>query len=107
MLNVEVVLCEECGNFQQTPAVVCRRCGADHVKNVKIPGRGRLYTYTTIHVAPDNWNKRVPYVVGVLEMMSGLLMTASYTEDSSDKLVIGDDFNVCVEDGRFVFQKVL
>lgn len=104
MPNVRVVLCEECGNTQLAPVVVCRRCGAGQVKNAEIPGRGRLYTYTTIHVPPDNWAKKVPYVVGVLRMTNGLLMTASYTKDACDTLMIGDEINVWVEDGRYVFQ---
>ncbi len=104
MPNVEVVMCEECRNLQLAPAVVCRKCGAEQVNNAEIPGRGKLYTYTTIHVPPDNWNKQVPYVVGVLKMMDGLLLTASYTESSYDKLEIGNEFDVWVEDGMFVFQ---
>ncbi len=102
-MPVEVVMCEECNNLQLAPAVVCRRCGAGHVRNTELPGRGRLYTYTTIHVPPENWNKKVPYVVGVLRMINGLLLTASCREDSFDKLVIGDEFDVWVENSSFIF----
>lgn len=45
--------CEECGYVTATPKAACVRCGSRDVVRVDLPTTGRVYTKSTIEIAPD------------------------------------------------------
>jgi hypothetical protein len=61
--------CTGCGRFVWYPAAVCRACGGEAHEWTRVSGRGRLFTWVTVHRAfLPGWADRVPYVTALVEL---------------------------------------
>ncbi|AOP35275.1 hypothetical protein A0128_16355 [Leptospira tipperaryensis] len=64
--------CNSCG-FQMTePSVACTSCGSSETSEIQFSGKGKIYTYTVVHVGFGHLAKRAPYVLAVVELEEGI-----------------------------------
>lgn len=64
------VACADCG-LKVFPATdVCPGCLSTRLQPLPLGSAGRLYSYTTVHVAPPGWE--TPYVVGYVDCPEGV-----------------------------------
>lgn len=89
MMNVMVFKCSSCDRLQVPPAYLCRFCKSDKLQEMEIPGRGVLYTYSTVHVPIASLEKEAPYTVIIVELKEGCKLTGRLVKPSSEKLAIG------------------
>jgi uncharacterized OB-fold protein len=91
--------CTQCGKIHLPPRPLCDNCYSQNFTWVKITGKGKLLTYTTIHVAPQQFQDIAPYAVGILELENGLKLPGMITTSTPEKLHIGMelkiDFTTC------------
>jgi len=60
--------CDSCGRFRFPPLSGCRHCGATAAEWVRVAGRGRVFSHTTVaHAAFPDLRGDVPYSVVVVE----------------------------------------
>ncbi len=52
------------------PQPICTGCQGDHLEWVESSGRGRVYSFTTVH-RPPRPEFDVPYVVAIVELDEG------------------------------------
>ena len=75
----------------------CNTCG-------EVFGKGKIYTYSVIRSAPDDFKKSAPYAVAVIELEEGAKLTTQLVDCDVDSLEIGDDvemvFRRVREDGE-------
>jgi len=45
--------CTKCGHVTATPKAACVRCGSREVLEVRLPNTGRVYSKSTIEIAPE------------------------------------------------------
>lgn len=66
--------CKSCGTqfFPQHP--VCPSCMSEDVAETAMPTRGKLYSFTTLHVGAKKWNK--PLSVGYVDLDNGVRVFA-------------------------------
>lgn len=64
------VQCADCGMKVFPVTDVCPDCLSTSLKELMLGGEGRLYSYTTVHVAPPGW--QTPYVVGYVDTPEGV-----------------------------------
>jgi uncharacterized OB-fold protein len=64
--------CSKCGELLLPPRPMCTKCLSTDLKWVELEKRGRLLTYTTIHVAPTQFQSMAPYTVGIIELKDDL-----------------------------------
>ena len=64
--------CSKCGNLLLPPRPMCTKCLSTDLKWVELEKRGKLLTYTVIHVAPTQFQSMVPYTVGIVKLKDGL-----------------------------------
>jgi len=64
--------CSNCGNLLLPPRPMCTKCLSTDLKWVELEKRGKLLTYTVIHVAPTQFQSMVPYTVGIVKLKDGL-----------------------------------
>ncbi|RMG26935.1 MAG: Zn-ribbon domain-containing OB-fold protein [Methanobacteriota archaeon] len=69
------VRCKDCNNVMVPPRPVCRACQSTNIEIHPIEGRGKLLTWTTIHVGPPSYEDNVPYTVGIVEFDNGERLT--------------------------------
>ena len=52
-------------------------------------GRGEVYSFTVIHAPPEGFGKYVPYMVALIRLAEGPLITAQLTDVDEDEVRIG------------------
>lgn len=64
--------CNKCGKIILPPRPVCPKCLSKNLSWVQLNNRGKLLTYTIIHVAPERFQSMVPYALGIIELEDGV-----------------------------------
>jgi uncharacterized OB-fold protein len=84
--------CPACSRFNHPPSWLCPGCHSEQLLYRKVSGRGRLYSYTTIHDAPaPGFRDLVPLLVGVVELLEQphLLMVTNLVDVNPAAVRIG------------------
>ncbi len=55
----------------------------------KLSGKGEIFSYTIIHVAPKNFEKQVPYAVAIIRLDEGPRLTAQIVDTPLEEIKIG------------------
>jgi uncharacterized OB-fold protein len=64
--------CNACGKDHYYPRPFCPSCWSDDVSWKEASGRGKLYTYSVVHVNDlPPFNERVPYVAAIVQLDEG------------------------------------
>jgi uncharacterized OB-fold protein len=91
--------CEKCGKIHLPPRPICDNCYGQTFKWIQVSGKGKLLTYTVIHVAPPQFQALAPYAVGIVQLENGLKLPGMISGSSEGALRIGMDlaldFNAC------------
>jgi uncharacterized protein len=91
--------CLKCGKIHLPPRPLCDNCFSQEFKWVNVSGKGKLVTYTIIHVAPQQFQALTPYPVGIVELESGLKIPGMINGTTQENLKIGMeltlDFGTC------------
>jgi hypothetical protein len=91
--------CKRCGKTHLPPRPLCDKCFAQEFEWVEVSGRGKLLTYTVIHIAPPQFQAMAPYAVGIVQLENGLRMPGMISGVAQEQLRIGMeltmDFGIC------------
>ena len=81
--------CGACGAVWHPPLPICPECGASSVSWVPASGRGKVFSYTIVHVAahPD-FAERVPYVAALVELEEGPRLVADILDVEPDQVQV-------------------
>lgn len=82
-------VCPNCGNKIFPPRDVCPACDKEAKTPFAFSGKGEVYSFSTIHAAPEGFEKYVPYTVALVRLKEGPLVTAQLTDVDADKVEIG------------------
>jgi uncharacterized OB-fold protein len=83
-LSLNASTCKDCGLNVFPPSLVCPECLSYNQQSLTLSGRGKLYSYTQIHVAPPNWV--VPYIIGYVDLPEGVRLFGKVDVDSTETL---------------------
>jgi uncharacterized OB-fold protein len=86
--------CQKCGKMHLPPRPLCDNCYGTQFEWVAISGKGKLLTYTVIHVAPQQFQNLAPYAIGIVELENGLKIPGMIQSIPEEKLKIGMALNV-------------
>lgn len=78
--------CGDCGKYTFPPKPICPYCWGEHVTWCGLSGRGVLYSYTTVHAAPEVFAAEVPYDLGIIDLDEGLRVATGITGSGTPKL---------------------
>jgi uncharacterized protein len=91
--------CLKCGKIHLPPRPLCDNCFSQDFEWVSVSGKGKLVTYTVIHVAPKQFQDLTPYAVGIVELENGLKIPGMIQGTTEEHLKIGMkltlDFGTC------------
>jgi uncharacterized OB-fold protein len=76
--------CEHCGVSIFPPRDVCPACAEPAQELQTFSGQGTVYSYTTVLDAPAGFDEQAPYVVALIQLDEGPMLTAQLTD-------LGDD----------------
>jgi uncharacterized OB-fold protein len=80
--------CKKCGKIHFPPRPLCDNCLSKDFEWIEISAKGRLLTYTIIHVAPTQFQQMAPYAVGIVELDNGLKLPGMIKDAALDKIEI-------------------
>lgn len=86
--------CKRCGAVHLPPRPVCSKCFSKDFEWVEIPPKGKLLTYTIIHVAPTRFQSMAPYAVGIIQLENGLKIPGMIRDVAPEKIKIGMNLKV-------------
>ncbi len=89
--------CKKCGKLHFPPRPLCDRCLSKDFSWVDISRRGKLLTYTIIHVAPSQFQQMAPYTVGIVQLESGVKIPGMIKNVSPEQVKIGMPLDMRVE----------
>ncbi|MFC1466727.1 MAG: Zn-ribbon domain-containing OB-fold protein [Candidatus Brachytrichaceae bacterium NZ_4S206] len=82
-------VCPNCGKRIFPPRDVCPVCAKEARTPFTFSGKGEVYSYSTIHVPPEGFEKFAPYTVALVRLAEGPLVTAQLTDVDEDEVYIG------------------
>ena len=86
--------CKRCGAIHLPPRPVCSKCFSKEFEWVEIPPKGKLLTYTIIHVAPTQFQSMAPYAVGIIQLENGLKIPGIIRDVTAENVKIGINLKV-------------
>jgi uncharacterized OB-fold protein len=91
--------CTRCGKIHLPPRPLCDNCFGQEFTWIEIQGKGKLLTYSVIHIAPAQFQQLAPYAVGIVQLENGLKLPGMISGVTQKQLHIGMslqiDFGTC------------
>ena len=86
----ELPRCNACGGFWFPPSQSCPHCLAADFAFVPASGRGKVFSFVTFHrVYHPAFEGEVPYVVALVELEEGAMMTSNIKTDDPYAVHVG------------------
>lgn len=89
--------CRECGKIMLPPRPICIQCYSENFEWIEFNKRGKLLTYTIIHVAPPQFQHLTPYAVGIIELEKGLKLPGMIKGVDFNEIKVGMELKIEVE----------
>ena len=86
--------CGKCGTLLLPPRPVCAKCLSTDLRWVELKGRGKLLSYTVIHVSSIQFESMAPYTVGIVELEDGPHLPGMIRHVEPEKIKVGMDLTV-------------
>jgi uncharacterized OB-fold protein len=103
MMNFVAYTCTKCDSMYTQKKYLCPNCRYDTFFEKEVSGKGKVYTYTTIHISSPNYQHLAPYNVVLVELENGLKLTGRM----KDEVDIEDLVELQKKsEGAFIFQKI-
>jgi len=90
--------CNKCGQIILPPRPMCPKCFSKDLKWKENPKKGKLLTYTVIHVSPQQFQSLAPYIAGIIELENGTHLPGMVKGVPIDEIKIGMSLIVDFED---------
>jgi len=70
----------------------CRR--RSKIREIKYSGKGEIFSYTVVHAPPEGFELLKPYVLAIVKLKEGALVTAQIADAKPDEVSVGDKVEV-------------
>jgi uncharacterized protein len=91
--------CQKCGKIHLPPRPLCDNCYSQEFEWIEVSGKGKLLTYTIIHVAPPQFQALAPYTLGIVQLENALKLPGMVSGVAEGQLQVGlgltIDFKAC------------
>ncbi|MGQ9459804.1 MAG: Zn-ribbon domain-containing OB-fold protein [Candidatus Bathyarchaeaceae archaeon] len=81
--------CNKCGALLLPPKPLCTKCFSTDFEWVKLSGKGKLLSYTVIHISPPQFESMAPYIVGIVKLEEGLRLPGMIRSVEPEKIRVG------------------
>lgn len=81
--------CPHCGARLFPPRDVCPDCCRPAREPYQFSGKGEVYSFSTMYMAPEGFGEQAPYLVALVKLEEGPLVTAQLTDVERDEVTIG------------------
>jgi len=98
--------CVDCGMVIAPPSGSCYGCGSSNMEWTEVSGKGKLVSFTVIHIAPDEFVEETPYYIAIVELAEGTRVSArllGYDPLKPEEVKLGSDVKMefeTIESGK-------
>ncbi|UCF59093.1 MAG: Zn-ribbon domain-containing OB-fold protein [Candidatus Bathyarchaeota archaeon] len=86
--------CKKCATMFLPPRPMCTKCFSSDLEWVELRNKGKLLTYTVIHVSPKQFESLIPYTVGIVKLEDGPKLPGMIQGVAPEKISVGMDLRV-------------
>jgi uncharacterized OB-fold protein len=86
--------CNKCGSILLPPKPICPQCLTKDLSWTEVKNRGKLLTYTVIHVSPAQFQSMAPYALGIVKLDDGPNLIGMIRGIEINKIKIGMNLTV-------------
>ncbi|MBN1755671.1 Zn-ribbon domain-containing OB-fold protein [bacterium] len=97
--RLEASKCTSCGKAFLPARMVCPECGSKDFEPTVLPDKGKILTYSIVHVGTEQTQFDVPYVIAVIELDNGTRLTTQVVDTGDKEVKIGTPV-------KLVFRKI-
>jgi len=88
--NLYGVRCLNCDKVYFPPRRICPSCRrASRLVDEKLEPKGEVVTYTVIHTGPEGFEKQTPYIMAIVKLSSGPMLTTEIVDCEPEEMSIG------------------
>ena len=95
--------CVDCGAVIAPPSGSCYSCGSNKMDWTTVSGKGKLVSFTVIHIAPEEFQDEAPYYIGIVELEEGTRVTSrlkGFDVEHPETIVLGSPVVLEYEHGE-------
>jgi len=92
--KVMAAKCSKCGSVLLPPKPVCPKCLTRDMNWIELKNKGKLLTYTVIHVSPIQFQSMCPYVLGIVKLEDGPNLIGMIRGIDQSKVKVGMSLTV-------------
>ena len=81
--------CSKCGAVHLPPRPACSKCMSKDQQWISVNPKGKLLTYTVIHVATKEFETKAPYALGIVKFDNGGQLLGMVRDIEPTKLQVG------------------
>lgn len=82
--------CDHCQSYVFYPRSLCPYCLEPDLKWIQASGRGRVYSYTVVHIsALPEFIDETPYVYAIIELDEGVRMPGTVIDCRPEEVYVG------------------
>ncbi|MCD6522331.1 MAG: Zn-ribbon domain-containing OB-fold protein [Candidatus Diapherotrites archaeon] len=88
--RLEGTRCATCGRYFFPPRSFCPDCRRKgRIEKATLSGKGKVYTYTVVHVPLEGFERYAPYILAIVELDEGPKITAQIVDAEPNEIAIG------------------
>lgn len=81
--------CRQCSELHWPPRTFCPHCRSSNLEWTRLRGTGKLYTYTEVVAAAQGFEDLAPYLLALVELDEGPVITGRVIGTKREELAIG------------------
>jgi uncharacterized protein len=82
-------ICPHCEYKIFPPRDVCPSCGGEAKEPFVFTGKGSVFSFTVMQDGPEGFEETAPYIVALIQLEEGPIVTAQLTDLGEDPVAIG------------------
>jgi len=86
--------CNKCGTLFLPPRPMCAKCLSMDLQWTELRKRGKLLTYTVIHISPKQFESMAPYAVGIIKLEDGPKLPGMIQNIKPEEIKVGMNLEV-------------
>jgi len=86
--------CKKCGTMLLPPRPMCTKCFSSDLEWIELKNKGKLLTYTVIHVSSKQFESLIPYAVGIVKLEDGPKLPGMIQDVEPEKISVGMSLEV-------------
>ncbi len=95
--------CTKCEAVIAPPSGSCYNCGNSIMEWTDVSGKGKLVSFTVIHISPDEFTEEAPYYVAIVELVEGTRVSArllGFDPLKPEGVKLGINLKMTYEEGK-------